>query len=80
NRAGLGVRILLENDQGIQIREVSAGHGVGCAGPLVQHFGLGASTSANLQAYFPGSQNLVAAEATAGQTIVIHEDGSVEAR
>ena len=80
NRAGIGVRILLENDEGIQIREVSAGHGVGCAAPLVQHFGLGASTSADIQAYFPGSQTVVAAEAAAGQTVVIHEDGSVEAR
>lgn len=80
NRSGIGVRLQLTTDEAVQTREVQGGGGVSSSLSLVQHFGLGATLSGSLEVTFPGSGSVVSTDVEAGQTLVVHEDGTIEVR
>jgi len=77
NRAGLGVRLRVFTTEGEQTREVQGGVGVSSGLSLIQHFGLGDSLTGTIEVTFPATGTLVSSEFQTGQSLTIHEDGSV---
>lgn len=77
NRAGLGVRLRVFTTEGEQTREVQGGVGVSSGLSLIQHFGLGDSLAGTIEVTFPATGTLVSSEFQTGQSLTIHEDGSV---
>jgi len=78
NRSGLGVRLRLSTDAGNQTREVQGGIGVSSGASLVQHFGLGEASAGSLEVSFPASGIVVSTDIESGQTLTVHENGTID--
>lgn len=78
NRSGLGVRLRLSTDAGDQTREVQGGIGVSSGASLIQHFGLGETATGSLEVSFPASGIVVSTDIQSGQTLTVHEDGTID--
>lgn len=79
NRAGVGARIEIHGEWGIQVREVRAGESYGISNSLTQHFGLGQNTIIEyLVVRWPSGTVDVVKEPAADQLLTIEEGSTCQ--